>query len=137
MRHIATSVTRYFPFFRKKTCLAALTIARQKASEVCRVMGQSLGRPVFVTENIIREWRGESCEDAGTDTANVAPRPQPKVRDWSDAEIDIQRRVKEQSISVKVDVTATFDINCKFDRCKQTKVISSDKRKSNCVNKYN
>ena len=77
-------------------------------------MGQSLGRPVYVMENGIREWRGDDC--GGQNPPNGCNVPY-------GSEIDIQRRMKEKAITIKVDVTATFDIRCRFDRNKETKIF--------------
>jgi len=96
-----------------------LSNARQKAVEVCRLLGQSLGRPVFVTENIVREWkgRGSTASDeppSGSETAL------PTVEEVTQrGPIDIQRRMIEQSITIRVDVTATFEIRQKFDKSKK------------------
>lgn len=40
----------YLTSCRRQACLAALANARQKAMEVCRMLGQTLGRPMSVKE---------------------------------------------------------------------------------------
>ena len=114
---------------RKKTCFAALSNARVKALEVCRLMGQGLGRPIFITENIIREWKGECATDSNnTSEANVPPLislPRP-----CNGELEIQRRIKEENLTVKVDVTATFELNGKFEKLKEKKVGSNIGRRT-------
>lgn len=40
-------------------CAAAVENARLKAHEVCKLLGQALGRPLAVREEESREWRQE------------------------------------------------------------------------------
>ncbi|XP_078486084.1 interleukin-1 receptor-associated kinase 1-binding protein 1-like [Ciona intestinalis] len=103
---------------RKQTCLTALANARQKAVEVCRLMGQTLGRPVFITENVVREWRGCGSPEQSDPPGGVEG-PLPTVEDVISGPINVQRRMKEQSVTVRVDVTATFDIRCKLEKEKK------------------
>ena len=114
---------------RKKACLAALANARQKALEICRLMGQCLGRPVFITENIIREWKGECSADLNGSAENDNP-PLTAMQRPCVGELDIQRRIKEESLTVKVDVTATFEIKGKFEKLKDTKVVCRSGRRA-------
>ncbi|XP_026174417.1 interleukin-1 receptor-associated kinase 1-binding protein 1 homolog [Mastacembelus armatus] len=50
---------------RRRACVSAVENAKQKASEVSRLLGQSLGPPLLVKEEETREWRNEDEEDGG------------------------------------------------------------------------
>jgi len=89
-------------------------------------MGQCLGRPVFITENIIREWKGDCATESNGAAGNSLP-PLTTLQQPCHGELEIQRRIKEQSLTVKVDVTATFEIRGKFEKMKETKVISKNR----------
>uniref|UniRef100_A0A8B9L7H7 Interleukin-1 receptor-associated kinase 1 binding protein 1 n=1 Tax=Astyanax mexicanus TaxID=7994 RepID=A0A8B9L7H7_ASTMX len=41
---------------RRRVCVAAVETARLKATEVCNVLGQALGRPLLVREEDFQEW---------------------------------------------------------------------------------
>ncbi|XP_015274395.1 PREDICTED: interleukin-1 receptor-associated kinase 1-binding protein 1 [Gekko japonicus] len=43
---------------RRQVCLAAIGSAQQKAQEVCRLFGQSLGKPLLIREEEMKEWEG-------------------------------------------------------------------------------
>nr|CAB3256794.1 interleukin-1 receptor-associated kinase 1-binding protein 1-like [Phallusia mammillata] len=103
---------------RKQACLTALANARQKALEVCRLLGQTMGRPINVTENIVREWRGSGATPSDEPPECAEP-PLPTVEEvMTSGPIDVQRRVTEQSITVRVDVTAVFEIRAKLEKNK-------------------
>lgn len=86
---------------RKQACLTALANARQKAIEVCRMLGQSLGRPISVKE--------ENCEENvgpnGCDSTN-----EDQVIPGGPTAIDIQQRVKASTVTIRVQVTAAFEL---------------------------
>ncbi|XP_076016311.1 interleukin-1 receptor-associated kinase 1-binding protein 1 homolog [Genypterus blacodes] len=50
---------------RQRACVSAVDNAQQKASEVSRLLGQSLGAPLLVREEETREWRNEDEEEEG------------------------------------------------------------------------
>ncbi|XP_076819302.1 interleukin-1 receptor-associated kinase 1-binding protein 1 homolog [Clavelina lepadiformis] len=106
---------------RKQTCLTALANARQKAAEICKLMGQALGRPIFITENIVREWKGVGSLDANSVTNNAEQSMLTVAEVTSPGPLEIQRKLRDQSISIRVDVTATFEIRPKFERDKKRK----------------
>ncbi|NXM03096.1 IKBP1 protein, partial [Tyrannus savana] len=43
---------------RRQVCVAAVGNTRQKAQEVCRLFGQSLGKPLLIKEEETKEWGG-------------------------------------------------------------------------------
>ncbi|KAM9562842.1 interleukin-1 receptor-associated kinase 1-binding protein 1 isoform 1-T1 [Guaruba guarouba] len=45
---------------RRQVCVAAVGNTRQKAQEVCRLFGQSLGKPLLIREEETREWGGHT-----------------------------------------------------------------------------
>ncbi|XP_062872031.1 interleukin-1 receptor-associated kinase 1-binding protein 1 homolog isoform X2 [Trichomycterus rosablanca] len=51
---------------RRRVCAAAVETARLKASEVCNMLGQALGRPLLVREEESREWRSDQREGVAT-----------------------------------------------------------------------
>ncbi|XP_040455338.1 interleukin-1 receptor-associated kinase 1-binding protein 1 isoform X2 [Falco naumanni] len=65
---LGTSVTISPPHFyhtpeaidtlRRRVCVAAVGNTRQKAQEVCRLFGQSLGKPLLIREEETKEWGG-------------------------------------------------------------------------------
>ncbi|XP_033917158.1 interleukin-1 receptor-associated kinase 1-binding protein 1 isoform X3 [Melopsittacus undulatus] len=67
---LGTSVTISPPHFyhtpeavdtlRRQVCVAAVANTRQKAQEVCRLFGQSLGKPLLIREEETREWGGHT-----------------------------------------------------------------------------
>ncbi|KAJ7421017.1 interleukin-1 receptor-associated kinase 1-binding protein 1 [Pitangus sulphuratus] len=42
----------------RQVCVAAVGNTRQKAQEVCRLFGQSLGKPLLIKEEETKEWGG-------------------------------------------------------------------------------
>lgn len=42
----------------RQVCVAAVGNTRRKAQEVCRLFGQSLGKPVLIKEEETKEWGG-------------------------------------------------------------------------------
>lgn len=42
----------------RRVCVAAVGNTRQKAQEVCRLFGQSLGKPLLIKEEETKEWGG-------------------------------------------------------------------------------
>ncbi|XP_063186205.1 interleukin-1 receptor-associated kinase 1-binding protein 1 isoform X2 [Chroicocephalus ridibundus] len=65
---LGTSVTISPPHFyhtpeavdtlRRQVCVAAVGNTRRKAQEVCRLFGQSLGKPLLIREEETKEWGG-------------------------------------------------------------------------------
>ncbi|NXX78388.1 IKBP1 protein, partial [Urocolius indicus] len=65
---LGTSVTISPPHFyhtpeaadalRRQVCVAAFGNTRRKAQEVCRLFGQSLGKPLLIREEETKEWGG-------------------------------------------------------------------------------
>ncbi|XP_030643166.1 interleukin-1 receptor-associated kinase 1-binding protein 1 homolog [Chanos chanos] len=79
---------------RRRVCVAAVESARLKASEVCGMLGQSLGRPLLVREEESREW---GC---GQQECVEAPPP-------------LQDRVKRTLVSASSRVFVTFELQPK------------------------
>ncbi|NWH56155.1 IKBP1 protein, partial [Geococcyx californianus] len=65
---LGTSITISPPHFyhtpeaidilRRQVCVAAVRSTRRKAQEVCRLFGQSLGKPLLIREEETKEWGG-------------------------------------------------------------------------------
>lgn len=87
---------------RKQACLTALANAKQKAIEVCRMLGQTIGRPIYVKEESLEESIGENSCSTSSDHERVllgAP-----------ASIDIQQKVKANTVTIKARVSAAFEL---------------------------
>ncbi|NWI53707.1 IKBP1 protein, partial [Calyptomena viridis] len=66
---LGTSVTISPPHFyhtpeavatlRRQVCVAAVENTQRKAQEVCRLFGQSLGKPLLIKEEETKEWGGQ------------------------------------------------------------------------------
>lgn len=58
-------------FCRRRVCAAAVETARLKASEVCNMLGQALGRPLLVREEESQEWSSEQPEGVAAQQHNT------------------------------------------------------------------
>ncbi|XP_069462389.1 interleukin-1 receptor-associated kinase 1-binding protein 1 [Ambystoma mexicanum] len=78
---------------RRQVCLAAVGNARRKAQEVCRLVGQALGKPLLLKEEELKEleYQGDNYQDA----------------------MSIQQKIKSKTISAASKVFATFEIKGK------------------------
>ena len=92
--------------------MLALVNAREKAMEVCRLVGQNLGRPVFITENIVREWTGS--EEEGPQTPDSPSGSICSAPNWGP--IPIKKQLQDNAVTIRVDVTATFEIKSLKDK---------------------
>ncbi|XP_062981866.1 interleukin-1 receptor-associated kinase 1-binding protein 1 [Elgaria multicarinata webbii] len=79
---------------RRQVCLAAVGSARQKAQEVCQLFGQSLGKPLLIREEEVKEWEGHlenhitNCPDS----------------------LSLQQRLQNATIYVSSRIFAVFEI---------------------------
>ncbi|XP_053565055.1 interleukin-1 receptor-associated kinase 1-binding protein 1 homolog [Bombina bombina] len=76
---------------RREVCLAAVSNARRKALEVCRLVGQSLGRALVIREEELRELQDQGDSYSALSTS-------------------IQQRIKSGTIYATSKVFATFEI---------------------------
>jgi len=79
---------------RKKACLLAFSNARSKAFELCKMVGSTLGRPMYVHENEVEETTGGDKDD---DCDNI----------------EVNKMVRMATVNIKVQVTATFELRSK------------------------
>ncbi|KAM9317392.1 interleukin-1 receptor-associated kinase 1-binding protein 1 [Gastrophryne carolinensis] len=77
---------------RREVCLNAVCNARRKAQEVCRLVGQSLGKAIVIREDEMKEW-----EEQGE--VNVAA--------------SFQQKIQSATLYVASKVFATFEIKGK------------------------
>ncbi|KAE8604855.1 hypothetical protein XENTR_v10014859 [Xenopus tropicalis] len=56
---------------RREVCLGAVTNARRKAQEVCRLVGHSLGKALVIREEEMREWEDQTEADIKMKTATI------------------------------------------------------------------
>ncbi|NXK92848.1 IKBP1 protein, partial [Formicarius rufipectus] len=107
---LGTSVTISPPHFyhtpeaiatlRRQVCVAAVGNTRQKAQEVCRLFGQSLGKPLLIKEEETKEWGGH--------TDNYLPR--------SPDSLTLQERIQSATAYASSRVFAVFEIKGKENR---------------------
>ncbi|CAJ0923415.1 unnamed protein product [Ranitomeya imitator] len=76
---------------RRQVCLNAVSNARRKAQEVCRLVGQSLGKAILIKEEEMKEWEDQA------DCASSS----------------IQHRIKGATVYAMSKVSATFEIKGK------------------------
>nr|XP_027310767.2 interleukin-1 receptor-associated kinase 1-binding protein 1 [Anas platyrhynchos] len=110
---LGTSVTISPPHFyhtpeaidalRRQVCVAAVGNTRQKAQEVCRLLGQSLGKPLLIREEETKEWGGH------TDSQ------QPNAPDSQ----TLQERILNATAYASCRVFAVFEIKGKENRRKK------------------
>lgn len=81
---------------RRQACLKAVKNARQKATEVARLLRQSLGNPVAIREEHSNEWEGPA---AAQETANGHEGP-----------LTFQQRLTNGTLNVSVKVLASFEL---------------------------
>ncbi|XP_078504224.1 interleukin-1 receptor-associated kinase 1-binding protein 1 [Lissotriton helveticus] len=75
---------------RRRVCLAAVGNARRKAQEVCRLVGQALGKPLLIREDEMKEWECQA--------------------DNQQDGLSIQQKIKNTTISAASKIFATFEI---------------------------
>ncbi|MEE6476434.1 hypothetical protein FKM82_011075 [Ascaphus truei] len=78
---------------RREVCLSAVSNARQKAQDVCLLVGQSLGRPLMIKEEEMKEWEDQGENNSGSPT--------------------IQQKIKSCTLHAASKVFATFEIKGK------------------------
>ncbi|XP_069829600.1 interleukin-1 receptor-associated kinase 1-binding protein 1 isoform X1 [Dendropsophus ebraccatus] len=82
---------------RRQVCLNAVSNARRKAQDVCRLVGHSLGKAVIIREEEMKEWEDQ-----------VDP-----------ASCSLQHKIKSATVYAASKVSATFEIKGK-ERCKKS-----------------
>ncbi|KAG9493720.1 interleukin-1 receptor-associated kinase 1-binding protein 1 [Eleutherodactylus coqui] len=76
---------------RRQVCLNAVSNARRKAQDVCRLVGQSLGKAIIIREEEMKEWEDQAdCVSSS-----------------------IQHKIKSATIHAASKVSATFEIKGK------------------------
>ncbi|NWS99198.1 IKBP1 protein, partial [Mionectes macconnelli] len=61
---------------RRQACVAAVGNTRRKALEVCRLFGQSLGKPLLIKEEETKEWGGHTDLPRSPDSLTLQERIQ-------------------------------------------------------------
>ncbi|GAB0186149.1 interleukin-1 receptor-associated kinase 1-binding protein 1 [Grus americana] len=107
---LGTSVTIGPPHFyhtpeaidtlRRQVCVAAVANTRQKAQEVCRLFGQSLGKPLLIREEETKEWGGH----IDSQLLN------------SPDSLTLQERIQNATVYASCRVFAVFEIKGKENR---------------------
>ncbi|NWX85914.1 IKBP1 protein, partial [Nothoprocta ornata] len=85
---------------RRQVCVAAVGNTRRKAQEVCRLFGQSLGKPLLIREEETKEWGGP--RDA-------------HPSDTSDS-LTLQERIQNATVYASCRVSAVFEIKGKENK---------------------
>nr|XP_056712672.1 interleukin-1 receptor-associated kinase 1-binding protein 1 [Euleptes europaea] len=94
---------------RHQVCLAAIRSAHQKAQEVCRLFGQSLGKPLLIREEEMKEWEG----DLEKHDSNPSDSP------------SLQQRLQSATIFVSSKMFAVFEIKGERKR-KQAALLNTN-----------
>ncbi|XP_051471302.1 interleukin-1 receptor-associated kinase 1-binding protein 1 isoform X2 [Apus apus] len=107
---LGTSVTICPPHFyhtpealdtlRRQVCVAAVGNTRRKAQEVCRLFGQSLGKPLLIREEETKEWGGHI-------DSHVLNSPN---------SLTLQERIQNATVYASCRVFAVFEIKGKENR---------------------
>ncbi|RXM34060.1 Interleukin-1 receptor-associated kinase 1-binding protein 1 [Acipenser ruthenus] len=84
---------------RRQVCLVAVGNARHKAKEVCRLVGQSLGRPLVIKEEETKEWEGQSEETEDQSGGSSQP--------------TVNQKIKNATVFVSSRIFASFEIKAK------------------------
>ncbi|NXT47265.1 IKBP1 protein, partial [Pluvianellus socialis] len=112
---LGTSVTISPPHFyhtpeaidtlRRQVCVAAVGNTRRKAQEVCRLFGQTLGKPLLIREEETKEWGGHIDSHLLT----------------SPDSLTLQERIQNATAYASCRVFAVFEIKGKENR--RTKLL--------------
>ncbi|XP_066468558.1 interleukin-1 receptor-associated kinase 1-binding protein 1 [Tiliqua scincoides] len=79
---------------RRQVCLAAVASAQQKAQEVCGLFGQSLGKPLLIREEDVKEWDGHLENPSASSSESQS----------------LQQRLQSATIFVSSRIFAVFEI---------------------------
>lgn len=92
---------------RRRVCAAAVENARLKAHEVCNLLGQAVGRPLFVREEESREWRSEQQEGVART-------------------LSLQKKVGQMSVTASSHVFVIFELRLKGGTRKKKYVLGEN-----------
>ncbi|XP_068793712.1 interleukin-1 receptor-associated kinase 1-binding protein 1 isoform X1 [Struthio camelus] len=95
----ARYIAAFLPLSRQ-VCVAAVGNTRRKAQEVCRLFGQSLGKPLLIREEETKEWGGHIDS------------PLPNASD----SLTMQERIQNATVYASCRVFAVFEIKGKENR---------------------
>ncbi|XP_063168916.1 interleukin-1 receptor-associated kinase 1-binding protein 1 [Candoia aspera] len=79
---------------RRQVCVSAVRSAQQKAQEVCQLFGHSLGKPLLIKEEEVKEWEGH-LEDHTANSSDL---------------LSFQQKLQNATIYVSSRVFAIFEI---------------------------
>ncbi|XP_009952588.1 PREDICTED: interleukin-1 receptor-associated kinase 1-binding protein 1, partial [Leptosomus discolor] len=85
---------------RRQVCVAAVGNTRRKAQEVCRLFGQSLGKPLLIREEETKEWGGHT-------DSHLSSAPD---------SLTLQERIRNATAYASCRVFAVFEIKGKENR---------------------
>ncbi|NWI14508.1 IKBP1 protein, partial [Crypturellus soui] len=85
---------------RRQVCVTAVGNTRRKAQEVCRLFGQSLGKPLLIREEETKEWGGHIDGH---------------LSDTSDS-LTLQERIQNATVYASCRVSAVFEIKGKENK---------------------
>ncbi|XP_055965894.1 interleukin-1 receptor-associated kinase 1-binding protein 1 [Sorex fumeus] len=89
---------------RRRACLVAVENARRKAQEVCTLVGQTLGKPLLIKEEEVKEWEGQIDD-------HPSSRPS--------SSLTLQQKIKSATIHAASKVFITFEVKGKEKKRKQ------------------
>ncbi|NXY83045.1 IKBP1 protein, partial [Alcedo cyanopectus] len=85
---------------RRQVCVAAVGNTRRKAQEVCRLFGQSLGKPLLIREEETKEWGGHVDSHLSSSSESLT----------------LQERIQNATAYASCRVFAVFEIKGKENR---------------------
>lgn len=80
--------------FRRQVCVSAVRSAQQKAQEVCQLFGHSLGKPLLIKEEEVKESEGH-LEDHVDNSSDL---------------FSFQQKLQSATIYISARVLAIFEI---------------------------
>ncbi|CAO2634157.1 Interleukin-1 receptor-associated kinase 1-binding protein 1 [Lemmus lemmus] len=83
---------------RRQACLVAVENAWRKAQEVCDLVGQTLGKPLLIKEDEIKEWEGQ------IDDHQISRLP---------GSLTVQQKIKSATMHATSKVFITFEVKGK------------------------
>ncbi|XP_054991853.1 interleukin-1 receptor-associated kinase 1-binding protein 1 isoform X2 [Sorex araneus] len=89
---------------RRRACLAAVENAWRKAQEVCTLVGQTLGKPLLIKEEEVKEWEGQ-----------IEDHPSSRLS----SSLTVQQKIKSATIHAASKVFITFEVKGKEKKKKQ------------------
>ncbi|XP_067558835.1 interleukin-1 receptor-associated kinase 1-binding protein 1 [Pseudorca crassidens] len=90
---------------RRQACVVAVESAWRKAQEVCNLVGQTLGKPLFIKEEEMKEWEGQIDDHHSSRLSGS---------------LTVQQKIKSATIYAASKVFVTFEVKGREKKKKHT-----------------